>query len=82
LVYVERKPGGLCPEFKEGRRIIENSLKQLLDLEGRESRKKLENRWAFQWDTPYFDISNRIVWGATAMILEGIYSVLEKWKEN
>jgi hypothetical protein len=64
------------PEIKEVDRIIETPLKQLLDLETRKQ-KILEIGGRFKLDTPYFDISNEIVWGATAMILEEFIQVLE-----
>jgi 8-oxo-dGTP pyrophosphatase MutT (NUDIX family) len=73
--YVERKPE-FVPEIKEVDRIIETPLKQLLDLETRKQ-KILEIGGRFKLDTPYFDISNEIVWGATAMILEEFIQVLE-----
>jgi 8-oxo-dGTP pyrophosphatase MutT (NUDIX family) len=73
--YVDRKPE-FVPEIKEVDRIIETPLKQLLDLETRKQ-KILQIGGRFKLDTPYFDISNEIVWGATAMILEEFIQVLE-----
>ncbi len=73
--YSERKPE-FIPEIKEVDRIIETPLKQLLDLDTRKQ-KILEIGGLFKLDTPYFDISNEVVWGATAMILEEFIQVLK-----
>jgi 8-oxo-dGTP pyrophosphatase MutT (NUDIX family) len=73
--YTERKPD-FVPEVKEVDRIIETPLKQLLNLETRKQ-KILEIGGQFKLNTPYFDISNEVVWGATAMILEEFIQVLE-----
>jgi 8-oxo-dGTP pyrophosphatase MutT (NUDIX family) len=73
--YTERKPDFVL-EIKEVDRIIETPLKQLLNLEIRKQ-KILEIGGQFKLNTPYFDISNEVVWGATAMILEEFIQVLE-----
>ena len=73
--YSERKPE-FIPEIKEVDRIIETPLKQLLDLDTRKQ-KILEIGGLFKLDTPYFDISNEVVWGAAAMILEEFIQVLK-----
>jgi 8-oxo-dGTP pyrophosphatase MutT (NUDIX family) len=73
--YCERKPE-FIPEIKEVDRIIETPLKQLLALDTRKQ-KILEMGGLFKLDTPYFDLSNEVVWGATAMILEEFIQVLE-----
>jgi 8-oxo-dGTP pyrophosphatase MutT (NUDIX family) len=73
--YSERKPE-FIPEIKEVDRIIETPIKQLLALDTRKQ-KILEMGGLFKLDTPYFDISNEVVWGATAMILEEFIQVLE-----
>jgi len=73
--YSERKPE-FIPEIKEVDRIIETPVKQLLALDTKKQ-KILELGGLFKLDTPYFDISNEVVWGATAMILEEFIQVLE-----
>ncbi len=73
--YSERKPE-FIPEIKEVDRIIETPLKQLLALETRKQ-KILEIGGLLKLDTPYFDLSNEVVWGATAMILEEFIQVLK-----
>jgi 8-oxo-dGTP pyrophosphatase MutT (NUDIX family) len=73
--YSERKPE-FIPEIKEVDRIIETPLKQLLAFDTRKQ-KILEIGGLFKLDTPYFDLSNEVVWGATAMILEEFIQVLE-----
>lgn len=75
IAYSERKPD-FIPEIKEVDRIIETPLKQLFELEKRKQ-KILEIGGQFKLDTPYFDISNEVVWGATAMILGEFIQVLE-----
>lgn len=73
--YSERKPD-FIPEIKEVDRIIETPLKQLLNLQTKKQ-KIVEIDGQFKLDTPYFDISNEVVWGATAMILGEFIQVLE-----
>ena len=76
--YTEEKPR-FIPEVKEVDRIIETPLKQLFELETRKQ-KILEIGGKIKLDTPYFDISNEVVWGATAMILGEFIQVIANGK--
>lgn len=73
--YSDQKPA-FIPEIKEVDRIIETPIRQLLDLNTRKQ-KMLEIDGRFKLNTPYFDLSNEVVWGATAMILEEFIQVLK-----
>lgn len=75
IAYTEQKPD-FIPEIKEVDQIIETPLQQLFNLETRKQ-KILELGGQLKLDTPYFDISNEVVWGATAMILGEFIQVLE-----
>jgi 8-oxo-dGTP pyrophosphatase MutT (NUDIX family) len=77
--YTDRKPA-FVPEVKEVDRIIETPLKQLLDLETKKQ-KILEVGGKFKLDTPYFDISDEVVWGATAMILGEFIQVIQNGRD-
>ena len=73
--YSKAKPA-FVPEEKEVDRIIETPLKLLLDFETKKQ-KILEVGGKIKLDAPYYDISNEVVWGATAMILGEFIQVLE-----
>jgi len=75
IAYTESKPH-FIPEVKEVDRIIETPLERLFDLETRKQ-KILDIDGRIKLDTPYFDISDEVVWGATAMILGEFIQVLE-----
>lgn len=65
------------PEEKEVERIIRTTVRHLADPNSRK-RKSLELSKSFSLDTPYFEIEEEVVWGATAMILGELLQILEK----
>jgi 8-oxo-dGTP pyrophosphatase MutT (NUDIX family) len=73
--YATIKPS-FVPEIKEVDRIIETPVEQLIQLNTKKQ-KILEIGGRMKLDTPYFDIQNEVVWGATAMILGEFIQVLE-----
>lgn len=73
--YATIKPS-FVPEIKEVDRIIETPVQQLIQFNTKKQ-KILEIGGRIKLDTPYFDIQNEVVWGATAMILGEFIQVLE-----
>jgi len=67
------------PQFlkdpKEVDEIIELSIPDLLKDEILKS-KELKLAAGFNFETPYFDLHNHVVWGATAMILNELREIL------
>ncbi len=57
--------------------IIETELYDIINSEKRKEGTILA-RGKYKIQTPYFDIDNRIVWGATAMILNELSMVVER----
>lgn len=76
IAFAEKKP-----EFKkddlEVDEIIETDLYDIIDLNKRKEGTILV-RGKYKIQTPYFDIDNRIVWGATAMMLNELSVVIGK----
>ncbi|MDH5607864.1 MAG: CoA pyrophosphatase [Cyclobacteriaceae bacterium] len=71
--FVEKKPV-FVPDHQEVEEVIEAPLHQLLDGS---YRKETEiNVRGVRLVAPYFDLENRIVWGATAMMLSELASIL------
>ncbi len=68
------------PEFRreplEVDEILEIQLSQLMDTSFHKA-KDIRVRGMHLPDTPYYDLQERVVWGATAMILSELYHILE-----
>lgn len=67
------------PEVKEVDRIILTTISHLSRPEFKK-RKFLELGENFRLDTPYFEIEQEVVWGATAMILGEFLQIMENGK--
>ncbi|MBN3584644.1 CoA pyrophosphatase [Algoriphagus aestuarii] len=67
------------PEVKEVARIIQTTVKHLSSPEIRKE-KILEISNSFSLNTPYFEVDDEMVWGATAMILGELLQLLERGK--
>lgn len=78
LGFSNSKPDFL-PEEKEVERIIQTTIRHLSSPEILKQ-KSLNVSNSFRLDTPYFDIENEVVWGATAMILGELLQILENGK--
>lgn len=63
------------PDAKEVSRVVEVSLEQLLD-ENRISEKQIKLSSGIEILTPYFSLKGNVVWGATAMILAELKTIL------
>ncbi|RAI84982.1 NUDIX domain-containing protein [Algoriphagus yeomjeoni] len=77
--YAEEVPD-FVPEKKEVDRIIQTAVSVLYEPEIRKQ-KILEFSNNFQLDTPYFEVDQEMVWGATAMILNEFLQILENGKK-
>lgn len=75
LGFSDSRPD-FVPEIREVSRIIPTPLREL-HLPEQRKRKVLEFENNFRLDTPYFEIDQEMVWGATAMILSELILLLE-----
>lgn len=69
------------PPFQKDDQEVEAIIKaDLYDIINPEKRKEgtIIARGKYKIQTPYFDIDNRIVWGATAMMLSELSMIVEK----
>lgn len=78
LGFSRSKPD-FIPEEKEVERIIQTTIRHLSSPEILKQ-KTLDISSSFRLDTPYFDIEDEVVWGATAMILGELLQILENGK--
>lgn len=76
--FAEEVPD-FVPEKREVERIIQASVKTLFEPSFRK-KKILTMSNNFKLDTPYFEVDQEVVWGATAMILSELLGILENGK--
>ncbi|MGI9545358.1 MAG: NUDIX hydrolase [Cyclobacteriaceae bacterium] len=74
VVALEQRPT-FYPDTTEVSAVVEVGLGHLLDPKNRK-RKDLDVR-GFTIDAPYFEVENKVVWGATAMMLSEFLEVIE-----
>lgn len=74
--YVEKMPNFKI-DPREVKELFLADIQHLTDVKFRK-RKKLLVRGNYRLDTPYFDIENKVVWGATAMILSEFSKIIEE----
>jgi 8-oxo-dGTP pyrophosphatase MutT (NUDIX family) len=75
LGYTTTTPN-FIPDAREVKEVIETPLHLLLD-ESIVKQTKVKISTGFTLDTPYFDIDNRVVWGATATMLNELKEILK-----
>jgi len=73
--YVNNRPG-FVPDHIEVEEVIEAPLAQLTDKNFHKT-KDMDVR-GFPLITPYFEIQGKVVWGATAMMLSELYTVIKE----
>lgn len=78
LGYSEEIPD-FVPEEKEVAKIIQAAVSTLYEPNFRKQ-KVLKFSNNFRLDTPYFELEQEMVWGATAMILGELLQILENGK--
>lgn len=72
--FVEKRPE-FIPQVLEVKGIIETPLEVFTNIENKKSKvMKLANGITFT--TPYYDVHGHVVWGATAMIISELESIL------
>jgi len=65
------------PDPLEVEKVIEADLYDIINPDKRKNGSVLVRK-KYNIQTPYFDIDNRVVWGATAMILNELSMIIEK----
>lgn len=76
VAFTDEKPK-FIKEDKEVDAIIETDLYDIINPEKRKEGTILV-RDKYKIQTPYFDIDNRVVWGATAMMLNELSMIVDK----
>lgn len=65
------------PDQHEVEHVIEAPLKELLDQERRKE-KEITTNHGYKLLSPYFDIQDKVVWGATAMMLSEFAEIIRR----
>lgn len=74
--YIDHKPT-FVPEIKEVERVIESPLEHILDQQRRKE-KDIVVGDNYTIRSPYFDIDGEVIWGATAMMLSELVTVIKE----
>ncbi|WP_425392198.1 NUDIX hydrolase [Ekhidna sp.] len=74
---IERKPA-FVPEPREVADIVMPPVTHLIDS-GRLKEKEMTVRNDFKMVCPYFDLEDRVVWGATAMMLAEFVEIMKEY---
>ena len=77
--YMTRKPD-FYPDPREVDQVIEISLESIKNKSI--IKRKILNVRGVEIDTPYYDILNTTVWGATAMMISELLVVIDSLKES
>jgi 8-oxo-dGTP pyrophosphatase MutT (NUDIX family) len=75
LGFVKQKPT-FIPELKEVSSVIESDLQEIINPE-RRKKGTITVQGNLEIETPYFNIQNKVVWGATAMILNELRLLID-----
>lgn len=78
--YIDHKPT-FVPEVKEVARIIESPLEHLLDQHRRKEKDIIVGDH-YKIRSPYFDIGGEVIWGATAMMLSELVTIIEEIEDG
>ncbi|MFY0598753.1 MAG: CoA pyrophosphatase [Cyclobacteriaceae bacterium] len=68
------------PDTREVESVIEVPLEQLLDTTFLKE-KEIEAASGYKLRSPYFELQNKVVWGATAMMLSELVDILNERKQ-
>jgi 8-oxo-dGTP pyrophosphatase MutT (NUDIX family) len=74
LAYARQRPV-FTPDLEEATEVLEVQLQSILTND-RIRKKKLTVRGNIRIEAPYYDIHNKVVWGATAMMLSELAEVV------
>ncbi len=76
IAYSEERPR-FIKEEKEVKEILEFSIKDLLDERNQKAYVYENKKLDVQFTSPSYQINDKIIWGATAMILSEFLSIIE-----
>ncbi len=79
VVGYVKEPPVFIPDEREVSEIITPQVIDLIANEKRQ-RKNMEVRRGVTLDTPYFDLQQKVVWGATAMMLSEFASIISEFE--
>ncbi|WP_420315953.1 NUDIX hydrolase [Ekhidna sp.] len=74
---IEKKPS-FIPEPREVADIVTPEFGQLID-DARLKEKEITVRNGFKMICPYYDLEDRVVWGATAMMLSELVEIMKEY---
>jgi 8-oxo-dGTP pyrophosphatase MutT (NUDIX family) len=81
VIGVSEKTPNFKPDPREVNDIITPSITELLD-DSNKKVKDMEVRNGYRLKSPYFDLQNKVVWGATAMMLSELVAVVKEFREQ
>ena len=76
IAHLEELPQ-FVPEEKEVKRIIELPVQQLLNPRNQQSYRYNNKRLNIEFDSPSYSVEGTTIWGATAMILSELLTILD-----
>jgi len=76
IAHLEELPQ-FVPEEKEVKRIIELPVQQLLNPRNQQSYRYHNKRLNIEFDSPSYSVEGTTIWGATAMILSELLTILD-----
>jgi len=77
VVAFQNNRSSFIPDQKEVEKVVETNIKDLLNPQKRKE-KMIRVSGGFEINSPYFDIQNQVVWGATAMMLNEFSSIIAR----
>ncbi len=78
VIGIANQVPDFIPDRREVKEIITPAAKDLLDLEKRKTRD-IDVRDGYILSSPYFDLQQKMVWGATAMMLSELVVILNEF---
>lgn len=76
FVGVSQQEPTFTPEMREVEYVLESPISRLTEADVIKSKKIQMGLSGLKVETPFFDIQNHVVWGATAMILSEFKAIL------
>lgn len=81
IVAVTEKPLIIHPDVREVAQILETPLSYFFEME-RRKQKLIQNAMGLELMAPYFDVHDKTLWGATAMILSELTEIIQASPQN
>lgn len=76
IVAISDHPVKIYPDSREVAQVLEIPLEVFFDLKRRKE-KLIKSAMGMELMAPYFDINNKTLWGATAMILSELVEIIQ-----